>query len=452
MQCVFLLRRVRRLLVPSILPFLYLTPAFAETEIEALRREVSEQRLLIEKMMSTLNVQKVQETKSVPAPVRAENSAKSSLPSVMPSVSLYGVADVDVSYSDSGFGGKTNIGSGGMAASRLGIKGEKQLSESIKAVYLMEAGVAVNTGVVGTGTVTPGVNNNVASSGGLTSGGTQFFSRQIYAGLKLPFGTITAGRQYSGSYLASVSESTALGAGLFGSSGTFLPVVASMPTRLNNSVVYVSPNISGFTTHLTLTTGVGNNSDNVVGTTSSSTTDRAGKGGDLALFYASGRLKTAVTFWKLKNTGFNPSLGETGLASRKGFQLGANYDLGFAKINASYVLGRIAGEGYENGTKSLSKVTGWSLSGGIPIARGTLLASFTRVDDKSFLIGKDTDLIGVAYTYKLFDATTLYGNWGKIINGSNAVYSLPNGGDLVGTVATPGFNPTGLMIGLNQVF
>jgi GBP family porin len=428
-------------------------PAFAqETEIEALRREVAEQRALIQQMMATVETLKSREIQTG-GPTRGAG-LQAAVPTgpATPALTIYGVADIDVSRADSGYGNKTNVGSGGYTASRLGIKGEKAINEDIKAVYLMEAGLSVNTGTVGTGTPTLGVNNTVNSNGALTSNGTQFFSRQIYAGLKTPYGTVTAGRQYAGSYLASVSEATAMGAGLYGSSATFLPVVASMPTRFNNSLVYISPKYQGVTAQLTLTSGAGNNVNTVVGTPTNSTTDQAGRGADLAVFYAEGPLKAALTLWDVRNAGFNPSLGETGLASRKGFQIGANYDFGPARVYATIVQGKISGGGYENGTKSLSKVFGWSLSAGVPLAGGTLLASYTRADDKSRIPDRDADLIGMAYTYKLLEATTLYASWGKVFNKRNATYSLPNGGDLVGAVATPGFNPTGFMLGLNQVF
>jgi predicted porin len=447
-------------LTPMALGLLALTlsmPALAtpETEIETLRREVAEQKILIGKIMAALEVQKAERAQEVQTGGPARGSGlQAAVPAgpAVPALTIYGVADVDVTHADSGYGGKTNIGSGGLSASRLGIKGEKSLGTDAKAVYLMEAGLAVNTGAVGTGTVAPGVNNGNASNGALTSNGTQFFSRQIYAGLKLPAGTFTIGRQYAGSYLASVSESTAMGAGLYGSSATFLPVIASMPTRLNNSLVYISPKFSGLNAQLTLTTGSGNNVNGVTGTATNSTTDEAGRGGDLALYYGNGPLKAALTGWHVRNAGFNPSLGETGLGTRKGFQGGVNYDFGAARLYATYVQGKISGGGYEHGTRVLSKATGWSLSAGVPLGGGTLLASYSQANDKSSIANRDAELAGIAYTYKLYDTTTLYGSWGRMLNDRNAAYSLTNGGDLVGTVATPGFNPSGFMLGLNQIF
>ena len=432
-------------------------PAAAETEIEALRREVAEQRVLIQKILASQDAQKAQD------PQRAQDiqtggpnrgtGLQAGVPTgpAIPALTIYGVADIDISHADSGYGGKTNIGSGGLTASRLGLKGEKSIADDIKVVYLMEAGLSLSTGAVGTGAPPAGINNTAASTAAMTSTGTQFFSRQIYAGFKLPAGTITVGRQYAGSYLVSVSEATSMGAGLFGSSATLLPVVTGMPTRLNNSLVYMTPKFAGVSGQVTLTSGVGNNIRGINGTPTSSTTDQSGRGGDLALFYAAGPVKAAASAWHVRNASFNPSLGETGLATRKGFQLGGNYDFGVAKLYATYVQGKVEGGGYETGTKSLSDVTGWSVSGGIPLVGGTVLVSYSRVNDKSLIPNKDVKLAGLAYTYKLQDATTLYASWGKLLNESSSAYSLTDGGDLVG-VSVPGFHPTGFMVGLNQIF
>ena len=480
---------IRFKLTPIALALLTLaTPvsAFAETEIEALRREVAEQKVLIQQIMAAQSAQAAQLAQAQAAASAVSPAAAATTPAAppvsatvaaqqpqdvmtggtnrgtglqagvptgpaIPALTLYGVADVNASRSDSGYGNKTNVGSGGMTASRIGMKGEKALSDDIKAVYLLEAGLSTNTGTVGTGTPALGINNTAASNGALTANGTQFFSRQIFAGLKLPFGTVTAGRQYAGSYLVSVSEATAMGAGLFGSSATFLPVVTGMPTRFNNSLVYITPKYAGVSGQLTLTTGVGNNVSGVSGTPASSTTDQSGRGADLAVFYADGPIKAAATTWHVRTASFAPALGETGLATREGFQLGGNYDFNVVRVFGTYVQGKIKGGGYERGTKSLSDVSGWSTSVAVPLYGGSLIAAYTRVNDKSLIADKDAQSMGVAYTYKLHETTTLYTSWGALLNEKNAAYSLSDGGDLVG-VAVPGYRATGFMVGLNQVF
>lgn len=442
-------------------------PAFAETEMDAMKRELAEQRqMMAEQRQLIQQLMKAQEDQrksdiQTGGPNRA-GGLQAGVPITTPAASspaltIYGVADINASIVNSGYGQKSTIGSGGFSSSRLGFKGEKELGEDMKAVYLLEAGILFDTGSVGTGGVTPGIHNTTPSSYAQTSQGTQIFSRQIYAGLQTRWGTLTGGRQYAGSYNSTAVMSTALGPGLFGSSAGLLPLIGGMPTRLNNSLVYVSPKLAGFSTQLTVTSGSENNVNMVTPTGSGAgvmTTDKAGRGADLAFYYANGPLNATVTTWNLNNGSYVvPTSGpqETGLAKRKGWMIGGNYNLGFATIYAGYVTGTISGGNYENVTATLSKASGWSVSTGVPLAAGKLYASYSRLNDKS-VRNKDADLIGLGYAYKLVDSTTLYTAWGKMLNNKNATYSLTDGGNLVGDVARTGFAPSGYMVGVNHVF
>ena len=430
-------------------------PAFADSEIDALKRELAEQRQLIQQLLKNQEAQKKTEVQTA-GPARGAGLQMGVPTGPSGTLTIYGVADVSASTVNSGYGQKSTIGSGGMTSSRIGFKGEKELGEELKAVYLMEAGLLFDTGSVGAGGITPGINNTGVSSGGQTSNGSQVFSRQIYAGLQSRFGTVTAGRQYAGSYTSSVI-SAAMGAGFFGSSAGLLPLIGGMPTRLNNSLVYASPKVAGFSGQLTLTSGSENNVNMVTPTAAGSTamtTDKAGRGGDLALYYAGGPLNATFTTWSLDNASYAvPASGaqETGLAKRRGWQVGGNYNLGFATLYGNYVYGRIGGGNYENVTATLSKAEGWSLSAGVPLWGGKAYASYSQLDDKS-IKNRDATLVGLAYAYKLQDSTTLYGTWGKVLNKAGASYSLTDGGNLVDTVAKPGYDPNGYMVGVNHVF
>ncbi|MBS0348236.1 MAG: porin [Proteobacteria bacterium] len=430
-------------------------PAFAESEIDTLKRELAEQRQLIQQLLKNQEEQRKTEIQTG-GPARGAGLQMGVPTGPSGTLTIYGVADVSASTVNSGFGQKSTIGSGGMSSSRIGFKGEKELGDEIKAVYLMEAGLLFDTGSVGTGAITPGINNTAVSSGGQTSNGSQIFSRQIYAGLATRFGTLTAGRQYAGSYTSSVMSS-AMGAGFFGSSAGLLPVIGGMPTRLNNSLVYASPKVAGFSGQLTLSSGSENNVNMVTPVAAGSTTvttDKAGRGGDLALYYSAGPLNATVTAWNVDNASYvAPATGpqETGLAKRRGWQVGGSYNLGFATLYGNYVAGRISGGNYENVTGTLSKAEGWSISAGIPVWRGKALVSYSQLDDKS-IKNRDANLLGLAYMYKLQDSTTLYGTWGKVLNKTNGTYSLTDGGNLVGTVAKPGYDPSGYMLGVNHVF
>lgn len=423
-------------------------PVLADSEIEALKRELAEQKQLIGKLLAAQESQKQINAKMEAQTVAKVPPAAETSPS---GISVYGVADVNVSSMNSGAGHKVSFGSGGLSSSRIGVKGERGLGGDLKVVGLAEAGILLDTGSTGNASVVPGINNSAASSGGQLGTGSQLFSRQVYAGLASGrFGSVTIGRQYAGSYLAAAVTGNAMGVGFYGYSGSILPLVG-MPTRVNNSMVYQTPSFYGLTGYLTYTTGSENNvvSDTVVSGTTK-TNDKAGQGYDLALFFKHGPFNAALTGWNIYNASYE-SAGEIGLARKTGWQVAANYDFGVVKLHATAVGGKISGGNYESVTKSLSKSTGWSVSAAVPIGSHRIYTSYTSFNDRSPL-NKDAKLWGLGYSYDLYANTKLYASWGKMLNSQNAKYSLADGGNLVGNVITSGFDPEGYMAGLNYSF
>lgn len=416
-------------------------PVFAETEIEGMKRELAEQKILIQQLLAAQEAQRIQP--AAPAtPVAA--AAKP------PEVTFYGTADLNLMNANSGFGSKPTIGTGGMTASSIGVKGQRDIGSGLKVIGELEAGIAFDTGAVSNGPVALGINSTTPSSGGLVGSGPQIFSRQAYAGVSGNFGALTFGRQYTGSYIVAAAYANALGAGLLGNGATLLPVIGGMPTRANNSVVYKTPTLGGFSGHFTYTLGSENNVSGDVTSGATKTNDNAGRGWDLAVIYRTGGLAAAVSTWNVNNNSY-AATGETALATKKGEQLAVNYDFGGPRLYATVLSGEISGGNYENVTKVLSKSSGWSISGSIPFGKSTILASYAKINDSS-LLNKDGSLIGLSYTYDLYRDTKLYASWGRQQNEANATYGLPDGGDLVGNVTTPGFSPSGVMVGINVKF
>ncbi|BBU27606.1 porin [Burkholderia sp. THE68] len=152
------------------------------------------------------------------------------------SVTLYGIVDDSIVYQSSQTNlAKTNPGrsnvkmaSGIWAGSRFGLKGAEDLGGGNKAIFQLESGFDIN------------------------SGGQQFtnamFGRQAWVGLTNPgYGTLTLGRQYTSYYtLLSPYSPTNWLTGYFGAHPGDLDGLDTI-YRANNSIVYTSPKLYGFT-------------------------------------------------------------------------------------------------------------------------------------------------------------------------------------------------------------
>jgi hypothetical protein len=450
-------------------------PAFADAEVDALKKELAEQRVLIDRLIAagkkpddanaqaatganpitTGNLDDKAEKRRPVNPSTTVNpmaiATEIETAPEKPVFTLYGVADVSTTSMDTGYGRKQSLGSGGFAATRLGARIEQHLGgRSLKAVALLEAGMFLDTGSTGNGAVVPGINNSTPSTGGQTGTGSQLFSRQVYAGLSGDLGALTIGRQYSGSYCVAGTTGAAKGDGLYGYAAGFGGLVGGMPTRVNNSLVYWSPVVKGFSTQLLLTSGSENNVNSSVPVGATSTDDKAGRGGDAAVYYANGHLNLAATAWTIYNGSF-ATTGETALAKKRGVQFAANYDFGVARVFGDLIMGRISGGNYENVTKTLSKAVAWSVSALVPVGKHRFVATYSAMNDESAQ-DKDASTFALGYWYELAVNTRLYASVGKVHNNHNASYGLPDGGNLVGSVGRPGFGPSGLLAGVNFAF
>ncbi|RDJ99618.1 porin [Paraburkholderia lacunae] len=155
------------------------------------------------------------------------------------SVTLYGLIDVGVTYTNNAQTGKANghnIGASqvaltdahttGLSGSRWGLRGTEDLGDGLKAIFVLENGFMVN-------------------SGALAQGGAEF-GRQAYVGLvSANYGTVTAGRQYD-PLVESVQQFSASGYwGGYMSSHLNDIDNLSNTNRINNSIKYTTPTFHG---------------------------------------------------------------------------------------------------------------------------------------------------------------------------------------------------------------
>ena len=163
------------------------------------------------------------------------------------SVTIYGIIDLDGQYL-SGHTKDVLVTSGGQSGSRIGFKGSEDLGSGYYTDFVLEGGLNVDTG-------------------GSAQGG-QLFGRQAFGALRTPFGTASAGRQYSSIYFqtgdfsefsnVSVGATTAV---IGGFAGGYEPIRGSAnnaatstatgsqlngsPARVNNSFRYTTPTFEG---------------------------------------------------------------------------------------------------------------------------------------------------------------------------------------------------------------
>lgn len=437
-------------------------PALAadvNSQVEALKQELAAQRKLIEQLLAkqaeapksptdTTELQQQlrdREKSAIAAPV----PAKADTPGT-PQFRFYGIADVSINQANSGYGPKTRLeGTGGFSNSRLGAQVTSAVGQ-VKVTALAEMGVQFDTGEAGNATPATGANVTTPSSGGTLGTGSQLFSRQMWAGIDAGFGQISIGRQYAGSYFMMGAIGSAHGDGLYGNLTSLLPVVGAMPTRLNSSIAWSTPQVANFRGQFTYSTGSENNTHSNVVTGATTINSKSGQGFDLTGVYSYAKGQAAISTWNLNNASF-VSAGETAIAKKKGYQLAANYDFGPFQVFGDFIHGTISGGNYQNVTKTLSSATGYGVSVLVPVGRSKFSAGWTRLDDKS-LLDKDATLYGVSYWYELTSNALLYATAGKVLNNRNANYSLLDGGNLDGNVARVGFHASGVEGGMNYRF
>jgi predicted porin len=275
---------------------------------------------------------------------------------------------------------RSGIDSGVSKANRIGFKGVEDLGNGLKAVFVLESGIA-----------------------GDRTAGSGFFNgvdRQSYAGLAGGFGTIAFGRQYTPQHLFT-SAVDPFGKNGLGSAQNVLV----QDRRLDNLLAYISPTWGGFSFVAGWTNSyAGNESD---GNSSRGGHDK--NNGDyrvwaLAPSYTVGGLFVAGNFHQARSHQYegdelNPVI--------KVNELYLSYDFGVVKVGAHYGQRKI-----EADTVSNIKVRQWLVGASVPFtASDKLLVSYARrVTDGNELVANNDLKVGqwaLGYEHSLSKRTAL---------------------------------------------
>lgn len=293
--------------------------------------------------------------------------------SAQTSVTLYGVVDIGIARESGGAGGVVTKldGSGMHSGNRWGVRGTEDLGGGLSAIFVLENGFNLDTGAT--------------AQGGLG------FGRQSFVGLKGGFGTVTAGRQYT-PHWAAVDSLDPLD-GITGGSFNLL----RRTVRTDNTVLYSSPDLAGFTGQLAYGFGeVANNSS-------------ASRVWGASLGYARGPVLVKAAHHNGRNAADTDS-------TRNNF-LGGRFDFGVARAFAGYQTERGTGT-----THAASLLLGVQ----VPMGPHTLMASVIRKNDKA-ATNADARMLGLAYTYTLSRRTNFYASWVRIHNDVPLTYRTKAG-------------------------
>lgn len=241
-------------------------------------------------------------------------------------VTLYGVADVFVANerASQGIGSVNVVDAGGLSGSRWGLRGSESLGGGLNAVFVVEGGINTDTGTNG-------------------QGAGNIYARQAFVGLNGGFGSFTLGRQYSPlfSVLCEVDIDGCSSFSVVGNHYIGLPGAL----RINNSLLYSTPNMGGFT--VAAMWGAG---ESAAGTS-------AGRTMSFNAQYKAGPLYAALGWADVKNAGGTASLGRTAI-------LAGGFDAGVAKLTLSYL---------ENKNTFSSKFKGFQAGAAVPFGATTLI-------------------------------------------------------------------------------
>jgi len=350
------------------------------------------------------------------------------------SVNIYGLIDVGVEH-------VTNVGAGGdglnrmpsntgTLPSRLGFRGSEDLGGGLKAIFALEMGFAPDQGTLGQG--------------------GRGFGRQSIIGLQGPWGTVTAGRQYSMLYY-SMLDADVIGPAVYaaGSLDSYIP-----NSRADNSVGYRGT-FGGLTVGAEYSFGrdTVNAGPSPVGTNcagESATDKKACRqwsamakydaptwGAALAYDQQNGRNTTSATdlvFGNLNSSGKTDTrLVVNGYVKVAGAKIGA---------------GLIRRDNDGDAVKPRSDL--WFVGASYPLTGNlTLDGQYLRINYKS-VNDFDSQMLVARLTYALSKRTALYTQIGHIRNDRLAAVSVSGGA--AGSNPAAGASQTGFNVGVRHAF
>lgn len=356
----------------------------------------------------------------------ASAGAQNAPPASSSTVTVYGLLDLSVASATGPGGRVVKLDSGHVNGSRLGFRGSEDLGGGLRASFLLESGLNVDTG---------GMGQNQGA-------GAKMFGRGAYVGLSGDFGEVRLGRTLITISSEAQAAGDAFGLGGSGNAQGIQPATG----RSNNTVWYQSPKFGGASAKVSYSFG-------------EQPVSKAGNHVAAGLFYAKGPVGAAAAYTVLRHP--------TDESRVRWFNAGASYDFGsfklfataatfknpsaaltpavHAALDSNIQLAGIPGVGYYAGQNDRSV----SIGASVPVGVGLLLVQGVKLDDRGPL-DRDAAQFGVDYIYNLSKRTSLYTGYGRVNNRNGAALSL------TGATSQAGLNASGdsdaYRVGLRHAF
>lgn len=361
--------------------------------------------------------------------------AQTAPPPAPPSgVNVYGLVDIGVervnNVGASGSGLTRMPSNTGSLPSRLGFRGSEDLGGGLRAVFTLEMGFAPDQGT-------------------LAQGG-RGFGRQSFVGLAGPWGTVSAGRQYSMIFL-SMQDADVIGPAVYalGSLDSYIP-----NARADNAIAYRGT-FSGLTLGAQYSFGrdTVNAGPSPVGTNcagESAGDSRACRQWSAMAKYDSAQWGVALAYDRQngRNTASAADIvfGNLNRSDRSDERLGVN---GYVKwAGAKFGGGVIRRDNDGDAAKPRSHLwyvgASYPLTGNLTLDGQYLRLNYRAVDDA------DSQMLVARLVYSLSRRTAAYAQVGHIRNDRRAAVSVSGGA--AGSNPAAGASQTGLNVGLRHAF
>jgi predicted porin len=326
--------------------------------------------------------------------------------SAQSTVTLFGVVDLNARQTKNGSNEALNtLSTDGNASSRLGFRGVEDLGGGLSAGFWLEAGLAADTG-------------NMGSSNGLTAptnGSANIFNRRSTVSLLGGWGELRLGRDYTpGFWNTTVFDP-------FGTNGvgafTNLSInPGNLGTNANVSYVRANNSIGYF-----LPSNLGGLYGQVQTSAQEGPTVNGNKQTAFRVGYAAGPFNVAATAQKT----------ETGVNDWKHNNVAGSWNFGFMNLMAQY-------DWQDAGPREQKTYLVGTV---VPLGQGEFKFAYSKADQSGAgFDGADADQIAVGYVYNLSKRTAMYGHFSRIKNkNALATFAVPGGSGSAANDTSRGF-------------